>query len=347
MTEWISTANMRHIPEDELHAYLDQALSRSQCVEIECHLAGCRRCQRSRDEVAAVRDRITALLADASVSRRPSTPPFAELVARHEARVAAARIDWGRIARRGAVAAGLVAALATGWLGRSLLFPTSTESLLAANDQTSAPEVPAGRLDAPEGGRQLVAMSDVGPLERLAAEPDEIERVVPTPTARVEQAPAALTPAPTTATLTLQVASFEASDDGPGLTLPGLSQTVDWYQAYSVTGGNLPRIDGLPVVDVQVQPTVGDARPLVVVAQQHPSGRLIKTIEGPEEQVSALVDAQQGAGRFNASSATLTPPDYLVDANGRTRRGLRVAMVTGGLPADSLDALVKTITLRD
>ena len=26
---------MRHIPEDELHAYLDQGLSRSQCVEIE------------------------------------------------------------------------------------------------------------------------------------------------------------------------------------------------------------------------------------------------------------------------------------------------------------------------
>ena len=33
--------SMRHIPEDELHAYLDQALSRSQCVEIESHLAAC------------------------------------------------------------------------------------------------------------------------------------------------------------------------------------------------------------------------------------------------------------------------------------------------------------------
>src|SRR5215204_5547860 len=28
---------MRHIPEEELHAYLDQGLSRSQCVEIESH----------------------------------------------------------------------------------------------------------------------------------------------------------------------------------------------------------------------------------------------------------------------------------------------------------------------
>ncbi len=36
---------MRHIPEDELHAYLDQGLSRSQCVEIESHLAGCSSCR--------------------------------------------------------------------------------------------------------------------------------------------------------------------------------------------------------------------------------------------------------------------------------------------------------------
>ena len=41
--------NLRHIPEDELHAYLDQALSRSQCVEIERHLAGCHRCRAERD----------------------------------------------------------------------------------------------------------------------------------------------------------------------------------------------------------------------------------------------------------------------------------------------------------
>ena len=54
---------MRHIPEDELHAYLDQALSRSQCVEIESHLARCPACQAERDAIAALRDRTTGLLA--------------------------------------------------------------------------------------------------------------------------------------------------------------------------------------------------------------------------------------------------------------------------------------------
>nr|MBA3556621.1 zf-HC2 domain-containing protein [Gemmatimonadales bacterium] len=47
---------MRHIPEDELHAYLDQGLSRTQCVEIESHLADCSACRACRDRIAALRD---------------------------------------------------------------------------------------------------------------------------------------------------------------------------------------------------------------------------------------------------------------------------------------------------
>ena len=53
---------MRHVPEEELHPYLDQALSRSQCVEIETHLAECGHCRDQRDNIAALRDRTTALL---------------------------------------------------------------------------------------------------------------------------------------------------------------------------------------------------------------------------------------------------------------------------------------------
>ena len=64
---------MRHIPEDELHAYLDQGLSRSQCVEIESHLAVCASCQGVRDGIAALRDRTTALL-PSSLRPAPSLP---------------------------------------------------------------------------------------------------------------------------------------------------------------------------------------------------------------------------------------------------------------------------------
>ena len=55
---------VRHIPDEELHAYLDQALSRSQAVEIERHLARCPACQVRRDDIARLRDRTTELLAE-------------------------------------------------------------------------------------------------------------------------------------------------------------------------------------------------------------------------------------------------------------------------------------------
>jgi len=77
---------MRHIPEDELHAYLDQALSRSQCVEIESHLARCPACQAERDEIAALRDRTTGLLALLTPAPR-HVPAWSTL----EARATAAR----------------------------------------------------------------------------------------------------------------------------------------------------------------------------------------------------------------------------------------------------------------
>src|SRR4051812_36759245 len=74
---------MRHIPEEELHAYLDQGLSRSQCVEIESHLAACPSCQASRDAIAALRDRTTALLAKLAPPR--GFPPAFESLRRRAA----------------------------------------------------------------------------------------------------------------------------------------------------------------------------------------------------------------------------------------------------------------------
>ena len=80
---------MRHIPEDELHAYLDQGLSRSQCVEIESHLAGCPSCQALRDGIAALRDRTTALLA--RLAPPPRVPPAFEVLRHRAAEVASRR----------------------------------------------------------------------------------------------------------------------------------------------------------------------------------------------------------------------------------------------------------------
>src|SRR2546422_11766662 len=101
MTGWISASSTRHIPEDELHAYLDQALSRSQCVEIETHLAECGHCRDERDTIAGLRDRTTALLATLSPRALILPPPF-ELLAERRS-LAAMRAEWQRRIRQAGV----------------------------------------------------------------------------------------------------------------------------------------------------------------------------------------------------------------------------------------------------
>src|SRR5918994_1684105 len=109
-------AFMRHIPEDELHAYLDQALSRSQCVEIESHLARCAPCRAERDAIAALRDRTTALLATLTPPRRFA--PAAEVLRERAAARLARRADRWRAAMW---AASVMFALGLGWTGKAML----------------------------------------------------------------------------------------------------------------------------------------------------------------------------------------------------------------------------------
>jgi len=101
---------MLHIPEDELHAYLDQALSRSQCVEIESHLASCPACQMQRDRIAALRDRTTAMLA--VLAPPVSLPPSLETI---RVRAGVLQTRRHRLVRVGSWAASVIVALGLGW----------------------------------------------------------------------------------------------------------------------------------------------------------------------------------------------------------------------------------------
>jgi len=324
----------RHIPEEELHAYLDQALSRSQCVEIECHLAECRGCRADRDRVAALRDRTTALLSDAAPGRIAVPPPFEQLVASHRARASARMVSAARIRRLSILAAGLVAAVGAGWVARDMAGPAAP----AANAAASTP---------PPAERTLVAIRPV------TTRPEPGDSLAPAP--RETQPPRAFSrPGPESPLVTVtdrssemivQVSTLASEDAAP---LHGLWQTVDLAQAAAETGGNVPRIEGLAILDIQLQRGQGDERPTVVVAQQHPSGRVIQTIEGPMDRVQDLVTRHraQNAG-LHASQPDLTPPDYLGDGTVSARRGLRILTVTGLLPSDSLNALARGIALRE
>ena len=328
MTGSISEIAVRHIPEDELHAYLDQALSRSQCVEIECHLAECRSCRADRDRVAAVRDRTTALLTSAA-PRRSAAPPFEQLVASHRVRASARMVSLARFRSIGLLAAGLVAAVGAGWWGRGTVGMSGS----------APPATPIAGQEAPVPERTLVA---IGPVTPVTSETGAPTRVF---SRRARSESPLMTVADRAPETVVQVSTLANEDAVP---LDGLWQTVDLAQAAAETGGNVPRIEGLAILDIQLQRGQGDERPIVVVAQQHPSGRIIQTIEGPMDRVQDLVTKHRAQNTgLHASQPDLTPPDYLGDGALSARRGLRILTVTGLLPSDSLNALARNIALRE
>ena len=332
----------RHIPDDELHAYLDQALSRSQCVEIECHLAECRRCQAERNAVAATRDRTTALLADA-VPARIRIPSYEQLVAQHQVRRTSRRVTLARVRTGALIAAGFAAAVGLGWMTRGLVGNSSPAS---RGGQMAVQPVDQAPTEAPRpSDRVLVAM---GPV--TASQPqlgDSARTMTLEPAPRPEQATRRLVAA-RRAERNEPVLQVNAIAEDEPFGLDGLWQAVDLAQALEETAGNLPRIDGLPILDIQLQRGQGEQRPIVVVAQQHPSGRVIRTIEGPIERVEELLEKQASrmAAPFQARWPATTPPDYLGDGAGSARRGLRMLTVTGSLPIDSLNAMARGIEIR-
>jgi hypothetical protein len=316
-------------------------------VEIECHLAECRQCQKERDRVAAVRDRITALLIDAVPERAIAAPPFEQLVARRHERILARRLSVGRLARIGLAAASLAGAVGAGWWTRGRLdgriesaAPALTVAVAPPAAPVAAEPPPAEPASPPATDRTLAA---VGPVQTIAGD-RPIERPMTGPTDGIGVARSVGRVAERQI---VQVNSVVADDEL--VALDGLWQSVGWQEAAALSGGNLPRIEGLPVLDVQVQRGQADERPLVIVAQQHPSGRMIHTIEGPYDRVTALLDkaVSSGANQLHVSSPTLTPPDYIATGSELPRRSLRVLAVTGNFSADSLNALARGIDLRE
>ena len=342
---------MRHIPEDELHAYLDQGLSRAQCVEIESHLADCPSCQAARDGIAALRDRTTALL---SRLAPPRGFPLAFEVLRD--RAAAAANQRRRRLQVAAWAASLVAAVGLGWGASSLLrsgeptkAPTSsvatapTPSAPVASAPTVTPSAPAAREATP--ARAVAAVPsparDSGTPPRAVRSPIRVAEAAESSAAarKRESALSVLDPTPA-----LELTRLERPAGRSDIELGGMWRTMSWDGAKAEAGARLPHIDGLPVVQVQVQNGEQGARQVMVVAQQLSSGQVIRTIEGPATDVSQLLSRRAMAG-----------VDSLVlqgDTSGLGRDldhamamqvGDRMLAITGDLPSDSLRAMIRRL----
>ena len=287
---------MRHIPEEELHAYLDQALSRAQAVEIESHLAGCARCRAERDGIAGLRDRTTALLATLSPLGTVQRPSWGELRRRHLA-LEARRANL----LRGAVwAASLLAAIGLGY---------GAHSWRDAAVVTQAPAGPVPAVPTPD--------APAAPVTLAAAEPRRTPR---TP----------LRPVASHSVQGIETDSLAAAPSNPA---GGVWRTETLERAIA-SGLTVPRVAGLPVLQIQIQEASSPVTsPVVAVEQQLRTGELVRTFAGPAQEVAALdrsAVASAGSSGASANAASL-------------RIGNRMFLMTGRIPPDSLRALLARI----
>ena len=338
---------MLHIPEDELHAYLDQALSRSQCVEIESHLAACPRCQSMRDGIAALRDRTTALLA---VLAPPVTlPPGIETI---RARARGVVHGRQRAMRAGIWAASLMAALGLGWTANWWLGKEASgvDQALVQGPDSAAAQLPSG----PDSSR---ASSSFTPIETVARR-DSAPRQVRSFTPVAEPAPPAQTarqepdstprnsstvavdplPPPDPDSIGFGSSNSAVLSSGQGLgelVTESMWRIVTIGDAEQESGAPVASVPGLPVVQVKVQGVQPNER-IVAVEQQLATGEVIRTIEGPAAQMSDLLarDGQRAAGQApaNALEALMT-----------MRFGDRMVALRG--PADSVRALMNRLAV--
>ncbi len=340
MTEW--NRPVRHIPDDELHAYLDQALSRSQAVEIERHLARCPRCQAGRDAIAAMRDRTTDILACLGAPPIILPPPYADLVARH----AATGTRRSSRVRRSILAAGLAGMLFAGhnsWpAGRGeapVAAPTIATSApavdppdspvstsVATPSQNSQPARHASRPARPASpqveSRQLVRRAS-----RSEPPADGIASAVETDPG-TWFAGVAAERAPLAESLSEESVVSVAPVGNQDPRLAGLWRTVTPDRAGPNAG--VPLLPGAAILRMRMQPG-DDGAEVVAVDQQLESGELIRTISGPARRVSALVN--EDGGRDASGRVTVT-----------IRQADRMVAVTG--PSDVLGSLLSRVNDR-
>ena len=319
---------MRHIPDDELHAYLDQALSRSQCVEIESHLAGCDGCRMARDEIAALRDSTTALLGRLG-PRRIRWVPLGTLQQEAEERRLRARY-W---MRAGAWAATLFLALGLGWQARQW------------RRALAAPAVPAPiAIDAPAAivapAPSSSGVPEATPGLQAAAAPRERA----TPAARMAAQPAGPSTSggpilPSEAPVGVELTAIEPTHAPGQVPAGGLWRTITMEPAGD-SGDGPTRVDGLPVVQVQVQ-QAGTDQQITAVDQRLGSGEVIRLIDGPASQLADLMTAEMAPTQPGGPEAELVQQSAHGDATITRRMGSRVLMLTG--PPEMLSTLMTRV----
>jgi hypothetical protein len=334
-----------HIPEEELHAYLDQALSRSQCVEIERHLAKCGSCKRHRDNLAGLRDRTTALLARIGPPTRLA-PAFSELQARAAQRKPVVEAVPRRWVAPSAWAAGIAAAIIMGWqVNAQLRTPAAApiavvQPSVPESTATIQPEIPivpvhvAVSNPKPKGRitpRPLQLVRATRPVGNAAPDATDFASAIETDTDTVEF----LLPTPsrqltlTNPSLTIDEMVPQPVSAEPGL--EGLWRTISPADDQEQERSEIALVPGLPVIQMRQQPPTGkDDAPVTAVDQRLESGELIRTVSGPTLRVLGAVDEDE---QSDTTRVTVS-----------IRQGGRMVSVTG--PKQAISTLVSQMSMK-
>lgn len=330
---------LRHIPEEELHAYLDQALSRSQCVEIEHHLAGCQGCRGDRDAIAALRDRTTALLVSAA-PRRIQPRPYAQL----SSTLHQDRSHRSRRLHNAAWAASVVAALGLGWglhqwSGSGVpADPLASSNPSPAQGQPIVSRAPTGNPAGMQATKAVEAPASVTttpnrPKPRLTPLPTTPDQPEATPADQIDL------PRPTGTSL----ASLGGTSAAQEPVLPGVWRTVSFANTQSEQEEWVPRVEGVPVVQVKQRQAPEGGRPITLVTQLLANGEVISTVEGPATEVAALLSQQHGqSASAELQDMEISSPQPMADGSRSTApgNGPRTLAIFGSAPSDSLKAFM-------
>lgn len=126
------------------------------------------------------------------------------------------------------------------------------------------------------------------------------------------------------------------------LSTEGMWRSLSWSGAQEENGEEwIPRVEGLPVVDVQVKQS-SEEKPLMVVSQRLSTGQMIRTFSGPVADVSELLSRQPGQS-VTASLQILGNEDSLALGDSlMTRSGGAEQMlaIQGSISTDSLRTLL-------
>lgn len=332
---------VRHIPDEELHAYLDQALSRSQAVEIERHLARCPACQVLRDDIARMRDRTTELLAE--LGPPAIIPPAYAVLQARAAERAQGRQRW-LIA--GMWAASVAGAIFLGWslkpgarrpepsaIAAAVPAPQPRDSAIVT--EAASPERVPARPSAPvarEPERRLIRVPQGAGGRESPVQFASLIETDPTPDYLPRQRQVVAGDDGE------EIPSLQAQPVGAELGLQGLWRTVVPDSGGAARSVDIPLVPGLPVMQMRVQP--GEGGPdVTAVDQMLESGEVVRTLAGPTARVQAIVAA--GEARDAGASPRSGESDRVTVT---IQQGDRMVAVTG--PSQSLGSLLSRVNAR-